>query len=70
MLSTGKFTLKSPNYPFQYASNLRCNYYLKSPTNTKITIKILDIDLEDSLKDTCIDGLELRYFSLGQPGPV
>ena len=50
--------------------NLRCNYYITSPQDTKIKIKLLDIDLEDSSNHICIDGLEIRYYSLGQPGPV
>lgn len=74
----GEFTLslnqnliiQSPNYPNQYDSNLRCNYLIRSPENTTITLKLLDIDLEESPNNICIDGLEIRYYSLGQPGPM
>jgi hypothetical protein len=65
-----KLKIQSPNYPSQYDPNLRCNYYIKSPKNTKITIKLIDVDLEESSKNVCVDGLEVRYYSLGQPGPV
>ena len=62
--------IQSPNYPNHYDSNLRCNYYIKSPSNTKISLKLIDVDLEESSKNVCIDGLEVRYYSLGQPGPM
>ena len=62
--------LTSPNYPNQYEKNIKCNYFLKSPENTVIATKFLDIDLEESSKDICIDGVEIRYYSLGQSGPV
>ena len=62
--------ITSPNYPNQYYKNQRCNYFITSPIDTKIKVKLNDIDLEESSKNICIDGLEIRYYSLGQPGPV
>ena len=43
---------------------------LKSPPNTKIRVRLIDLDLEKTRMSTCLDGLELRYFHLGQPGPI
>ena len=65
-----KLIINSPNYPSEYQKNMRCNYFLKSPPNTLITTKFIDIDLEESSKDICVDGVEFRYYSLGQSGPV
>jgi hypothetical protein len=62
--------ITSPNYPFQYDPNIRCNYLIKSPNNTRITLKIIDLDLEETNSNSCVDGLELRYYHLGQPGPI
>ncbi len=28
------------------------------------------MDLEQSGESTCIDGIEFRYYHLGQPGPI
>ncbi len=65
-----KLIINSPNYPSEYDKNIRCNYFLKSPPNTLITSKFIDLDLEESSKDICVDGVEFRYYSLGQSGPV
>ncbi|CAF0843095.1 unnamed protein product [Brachionus calyciflorus] len=67
---TKKITISSPAYPYQYPSSSKCNYLLKSPPNTKIYVKIIDLDLAKSARNTCVDSLELRYFHLGQQGPL
>ena len=36
--------------------------------NFKVYMKLLELDIE-SHKDFCNDYLELRYFSVSQPGP-
>ncbi len=35
----------------------------------RLSVEGLDLDLEQT-GNTCVDGLELRYYSLGQPGPL
>jgi hypothetical protein len=59
----------SPNYPQQYPSNKICNYLIRSPNGTNISLRIVDIDLEVSQKSICVDYIEMRYYSFGQPGP-
>lgn len=59
----------SPNYPQQYPTNKKCYYLIRSPTETKISLRIIDLDLEVSEKNICVDYIEMRYFSFGQPGP-
>ena len=70
MSSGDEVTLKSPGYPTNYELNQYCAYLLKSPNGTKIKIAFVDLNIEDNERhDTCNDYLEIRYFSVGQPGP-
>jgi hypothetical protein len=62
--------IQSPNYPKQYPTSLKCTYLFKSPQQTKILLRFLDLDLEQTKIDSCVDSIEARYYNLGQPGPV
>ncbi|RNA22052.1 blastula protease 10-like [Brachionus plicatilis] len=63
-------TISSPLYPYEYPSGANCIYLLKSPSGTKIQLQITDLDLQKTHLNFCLDSLELRYYHLGQPGPI
>ena len=51
-------------------NNFLYQYRFKSPIGTRIQIKVIDLDLQKTSLNLCLDSLELRYYHLGQPGPI
>jgi len=70
LYSSGMAFITSPNYLDQYGRGLECFYLVKTDPGMKIVATVNDLDIQRyDRTGECVDSLEFRYFSIGQPGP-
>ncbi len=70
LFSSGMTFITSPDYLNQYDRGLECFYLVKADPGMKIVATVNELDIQKyDATGGCIDSLEFRYFSLGQPGP-
>ncbi|XP_074647521.1 protein SpAN-like [Tubulanus polymorphus] len=67
-INSGYQVIKSPNYPSNYGNGVTCAWIIKTPKNTIMTIRFLDLEI-DGAPTGCKDSLEIRYQGLGNVGP-
>ncbi|XP_068906568.1 cubilin-like isoform X2 [Tenebrio molitor] len=55
-------TIKSPDYPAPHKSYRRCSWFIKVPKGRRVTLKIIDIDLDNRLSGTWVTGLSIYNY--------
>lgn len=49
-LSGSQGVIESPGYPLDYMPHLKCDWLIRGPTGTNLTLNITDLDIEESVE--------------------